>query len=81
MRSLPLLRVAWGFQRGGEAVAGDGFGHLLERYNTILVGDEGLAALEAHLGLPYSLEPLQGSLDQRGSAPSGHALNLKVGDG
>jgi len=66
------------FQRGPETVLAHGLAHLLDHHGTLLMGDDGLAPLEAHLGLPDSLEPLQGPLDQDRSAPSGHAVDAEV---
>lgn len=68
------------FQGSREAVPGDGLIHLLDRHRALLVRDDGLAVLETHLGLPDSLEPLQGSLDQDRSPASGHALNPEMDD-
>ena len=57
---------------------GYGLVHLFDGDGTLLVGDNRFASLETHLGLPDSLEPLQGPLDQDRSAPSGHAVNPEM---
>ncbi len=67
-----------GSHAGGETVLSHGLVHLFDGDGTLLVGDDGFASLEAHLGLSDSLEPLQGPLDQDRSAASGHAVDPEV---